>query len=94
MRVCSLAKDFSLLQNGEDTHVGQKGHTLSGGQRSRVALARAIYADADLYLFDDPFSAIDIKVSEEIFENVFRGLLKRKTVLLNTHHRHFLEECD
>ena len=60
--VCALDKDFQILEEGDNTEVGEKGRKLSGGQRSRVALARAIYEDADLYLLDDPFSAIDVKV--------------------------------
>ena len=70
--------------------VGEKGITLSGGQKARIALARALYSEADLYLFDDPLSAVDSKVAKEIFALTFETLLKDKTVILSTHLVSFL----
>lgn len=88
-----LQRDFELFEYGDKTEVGDKGVTLSGGQKARVGLARALYSEADIYLFDDPLSAVDTKVAKHIFENVFLSFLKGKTVILNTHQVHFLGEC-
>ena len=74
--------------------VGEKGITLSGGQKARIALARALYSEADLYLFDDPLSAVDSKVAKEIFSRTFETLLRGKTVILSTHLVTFLHSCD
>ena len=65
-----LEADLELFEDGEDTMVGEKGITLSGGQKARLALARALFVDADIYLFDDPISAVDSKVAKKIYENV------------------------
>ena len=65
---CALEKDFDILQNGDLTLVGERGVTLSGGQKSRVNLARAVYRKADVYLLDDPLSAVDTVVSRHIFD--------------------------
>ena len=67
---------------------------MSGGQRQRVNLARALYADADIYLLDDPLSAIDAKVGQHIFNKYIQVMLKNKTVLLVTHGLQFLRQCD
>ena len=88
-----LQRDFELFEYGDETEVGDKGITLSGGQKARVGLARALYSQADIYLFDDPLSAVDAKVAKNIFTNVFQKFLKDKTVIFNTHQVHFLEEC-
>ena len=82
------------LSAGDATIVGEKGLSLSGGQKARVALARAIYKKADFYIFDDPLSAVDSKVGKHIFENVFLRFLKNKTVILSTHQIHFLQKVD
>jgi ATP-binding cassette subfamily C (CFTR/MRP) protein 4 len=63
-----LLKDLSVLPYGDKTLVGEKGVTLSGGQKARVGLARALYADAEVYLLDDPLSAVDTHVGREIFD--------------------------
>ena len=73
------------MVHGDKTMVGEKGITLSGGQKSRVALARAVYQDKDIYLLDDPLSAVDPKVASKIFSNCINGLLKDKTRVLVTH---------
>ena len=76
------------------TEIGERGVALSGGQRQRVNLARALYADADIYLLDDPLSAIDAKVGQHIFNKYIQVMLKNKTVLLVTHGLQFLRQCD
>ena len=90
-----MMADLELLENGEDTVVGEKGITLSGGQKARLALARAIYCEADIYLFDDPISAVDSKVAKQIYEKVILKLREqRKTVVLVTHQVSYLLQCD
>ena len=86
---------MEILEDGEDTLVGEKGITLSGGQKARLALARAIFRDADIYLFDDPISAVDSKVAKQIYDRVIKALWKnKKTVILVTHQISYLFECD
>lgn len=76
------------------TIVGEKGITLSGGQKARLSLARSLYADADIYLFDDPISAVDSKVAKLIHENCLLRLKNEKTVVLVTHQIAYLYDCD
>ncbi|KAF1747740.1 hypothetical protein GCK72_024206 [Caenorhabditis remanei] len=90
LELCLLRPDFRQLSNGDMTVVGDNGSTLSGGQRARIALARAIYADADIYLLDDPLSAVDAHVGRKLYENLIRGFLSDKLVVLVTHQIHFL----
>ncbi|KAJ3184929.1 hypothetical protein HDU85_001622 [Gaertneriomyces sp. JEL0708] len=92
--VCQLSRDLQLLSHGVDTQIGEKGVNLSGGQKARVALARAVYRDADIYLLDDPIAALDAHVSKEVFEKTIRGALRAKTVVLATHQLHLLPEVD
>ena len=61
-----MAKDFERLENGDNTVIGEKGSTLSGGQRMRLGIARALYADADIYIFDDPMSSLNSSVAAHI----------------------------
>jgi ATP-binding cassette subfamily C (CFTR/MRP) protein 4 len=82
--VCQLEKDFDNLLEGDLTLINSSSASLSGGQKARIALARCLYKDADLYLFDDPFSSIDNKVSQAIFENLFCHYLKDKARILVT----------
>jgi ATP-binding cassette subfamily C (CFTR/MRP) protein 4 len=89
-----LEPDFDILEAGDQTVVGEKGITLSGGQKARVSLARALYADSDIFLFDDPISAVDAKVAREIHEKCLRPLSRSKTVILVTHQIGFLYDCD
>jgi ATP-binding cassette subfamily C (CFTR/MRP) protein 4 len=89
-----LNPDFQILEEGDQTLVGEKGITLSGGQKARVALARALYSDADIYLLDDPISAVDSKVAKQIHEKCLKKLSQTKTVILVTHQISFLYECD
>ena len=67
---CALQPDLDILTGGDQTEIGEKGINLSGGQKQRVSLARAVYNNADLYLLDDPLSAVDSHVGKHIFEQV------------------------
>lgn len=89
LRICCLDRDLDNLAHGDQTLVGERGTTLSGGQRARVSLARALFYDADIYLLDDPLSAVDSSVAKYIFDECFRTFLKKKTVLLVTHQVQF-----
>lgn len=74
--------------------VGERGITLSGGQKARLTLARALYSDADIYLFDDPISAVDAKVAKKIYEHVIQKLRGSKTIVLVTHQISYMYGCD
>lgn len=89
-----LIADFEILEHGDATMVGEKGITLSGGQKARLALARALYADGDIFILDDPISAVDSKVAREIHEKCLKQLRKNKTLILVTHQISFLYDCD
>lgn len=93
---CALDPDLAMLPGGDKTEIGEKGINLSGGQKQRVALARAVYSGADIYLFDDPLSAVDSHVGKHIFDNVLgeNGILKGKTRLLVTHAIVYLPKID
>lgn len=86
IRACALLEDFDSLPDGDETQVGEKGISLSGGQKARVTLARAVYARSDIYLLDDPLSAVDQHVGKHLIENVFgsNGLLAGKTRIMAT----------
>ncbi|XP_074600380.1 ATP-binding cassette sub-family C member 4-like isoform X2 [Brevipalpus obovatus] len=90
----TLDRDMKILPHGDMTLVGERGVALSGGQRARVALARAIYQEADVYLLDDPLAAVDAQVSKQIFKRCCKEYLKNKVVILVTHHLHFLPRAD
>eukprot|EP01032_Pedospumella_encystans_P009078 gene9078-10720_t len=92
--VASMQDDLKILQGGLDCEIGERGINLSGGQKARVCLARAVYNDAEVYLLDDPLSAVDAHVGEHIFHKCIKEELKNKTVLLVTHHLHVLPQCD
>ncbi|XP_064381882.1 ATP-binding cassette sub-family C member 4-like isoform X1 [Halichondria panicea] len=94
IRACTLDKDLKLFMDGDLTLVGERGVTLSGGQKARVSLARAVYRQADIYLLDDPLSAVDTVVAKHLFERCIRGLLKDKIVILVTHQVQFALEAD
>lgn len=91
-----LIPDFKMLPAGDLTEIGERGINLSGGQKQRVSLARAAYQDADIYLLDDPLSAVDAHVDQHLWQNLIgpEGLLKDKTRLLVTHGIHHLNEAD
>lgn len=82
---CSLEADLQILPAGDETEIGERGITLSGGQKARINLARAVYADKDIILLDDVLSAVDARVGKHIMENCVLGLLKEKTKVLATH---------
>ncbi|XP_066266620.1 ATP-binding cassette sub-family C member 5-like [Branchiostoma lanceolatum] len=91
---CSLLPDFKQLPDGDQTEIGERGVNISGGQKQRVSLARALYADRDIYLLDDPLSAVDAHVGKHIFNNYVKKELKDKTVLFVTHQLQYLSDCD
>ncbi|KAI8569720.1 hypothetical protein RHMOL_Rhmol02G0299200 [Rhododendron molle] len=91
---CSLRKDLEMLPFGDCTIIGERGVNLSGGQKQRIQLARALYQDADIYLLDDPFSAVDAYTATSLFNEYVMGALERKTVLLVTHQVDFLPAFD
>ena len=94
VEACQLVSDFKLFPNGDSTLIGERGVSLSGGQRARVSLARAVYYNADIYLLDDPFSALDINVGKKLYQECVRGLLKSRLVILVTHHLSYLKDVD
>lgn len=91
VRVCALEKDFKLLPNGDMTVVGERGISLSGGQKARVNLARSIYKQADIYILDDPLSAVDTHVGKHIFEECIEKFLTDKICILVTHQLQYLK---
>ncbi|KAM9734455.1 multidrug resistance-associated protein 1-like [Menidia menidia] len=93
---CALLPDLDLLPSRDSTEIGEKGLNLSGGQRQRVSLARAVYRRSDVYLLDDPLSAVDAHVGQHIFDRVIgpSGLLKGKTRVLVTHGLSLLSKVD
>ncbi|KAI7635181.1 ATP-binding cassette glutathione S-conjugate transporter, partial [Hortaea werneckii] len=86
IKACALIEDFASLPDGDQTEVGERGISLSGGQKARLTLARAVYARADIYLLDDVLSAVDQHVGRHIIDNVLgpKGLLQGKTRILAT----------
>lgn len=96
IEACALTQDLAMLPGGDQTEIGEKGINLSGGQKQRVSLARAVYSEAEIYLLDDPLSAVDSHVGKHIFDNVFgeNGMLKGKTRLLVTHAVVYLPKVD
>lgn len=91
---CALERDFSLFEFGDKTIVGERGASLSGGQRARISLARACYREAAIYLLDDPLSAVDSHVGRHLFDQCMRTFLRGKTVILVTHQLQFLQSAD
>ncbi|XP_044468025.1 ABC transporter C family member 10-like [Mangifera indica] len=91
---CSLVKDLELLPYGDHTEIGERGVNLSGGQKQRIQLARALYQDADIYLLDDPFSAVDAHTATSLFNEYVMGALSEKALLLVTHQVDFLPAFD
>ena len=96
VHACALEEDFKALPDGDGTEVGEKGISLSGGQKARLALARAVYARADIYVLDDPLSAVDQHVGRHLIDNVLgpEGLLKRRTRVLATNAIAVLSKAD
>ncbi|KAJ3652698.1 hypothetical protein Zmor_018640 [Zophobas morio] len=94
LKICALEYDISLFTHGDKTLVGEKGAMLSGGQKARINLARAIYKDADIYLLDNPLAAMDVCVAQHIFTQCILKYLKTKSVVLITHNLKFLNHSD
>jgi ATP-binding cassette subfamily C (CFTR/MRP) protein 4 len=94
VRAARIELDLKELAKGDETEVGEKGMNLSGGQKARISFGRALYSDAQIYLMDDPFSAVDSKVLKEMFEIGVKEFLKDKTVILVTHHHHVLKDVE
>ena len=93
LQACDLNKDLQRFPGGDMTVVGERGVILSGGQQARVELARAVYSDADIYLLDDPLSAVDSRVGHHIFKTCITGLLHNKTRLMVTHNLEALRDA-
>ncbi|XP_037656315.1 multidrug resistance-associated protein 4 isoform X2 [Choloepus didactylus] len=91
IKACALKKDLQLLKDGDLTVIGDRGTTLSGGQKARVNLARAVYQDADIYLLDDPLSAVDAEVGRHLFELCICQTLHEKITILVTHQLQYLK---
>ncbi|KAF7055004.1 hypothetical protein CFC21_062584, partial [Triticum aestivum] len=91
---CSLKKDLEILPFGDKTVIGERGINLSGGQKQRIQIARALYQDSDIYLFDDPFSAVDAHTGSHLFKECLLGALASKTVVYVTHQIEFLPAAD
>ena len=94
IQVCALESDLLQLPAGLETEIGERGINMSGGQKVRLALARAVFFDADTYLLDDVLSAVDVHVAEHIWTHCIRGALSGKTVVLATHALQYLAQCD
>ncbi|TKR75880.1 hypothetical protein L596_017111 [Steinernema carpocapsae] len=97
IEACALGPDLELLTAGDATEIGEKGINLSGGQKQRVSLARAVYSQRDVFLLDDPLSAVDAHVGKHLFDKVLSsetGILKGRTRILVTHGVNFLKFCD
>nr|QGP74110.1 ABCC transporter [Sedum alfredii] len=94
VKACALEKDFELFSNGDLTEIGERGINMSGGQKQRIQIARAVYQDADIYLLDDPFSAVDAHTGTQLFQECLMGILKEKTILYVTHQVEFLPRAD
>ncbi|KAK8001793.1 hypothetical protein PG991_014015 [Apiospora marii] len=94
IEACALQPDLDMLPNGDATEIGERGITISGGQKQRLNIARAIYYDADIVIMDDPLSAVDAHVGRHIFDNAIAGLLKDKCRILATHQLWVLNRCD
>lgn len=96
IQACSLVVDFNIMPAGDSTEIGEKGINLSGGQKQRISMARAVYADQDIYLLDDPLSAVDAHVGKSMFDQVIgpNGILKNKTRVFVTNSLSFLPQVD
>ncbi|ELU07544.1 hypothetical protein CAPTEDRAFT_219745 [Capitella teleta] len=91
---CCLKPDLEALPAADLTEIGEKGINLSGGQKQRISLARAMYADRQIYLLDDPLAAVDPDVAQNIYKNLIQEMMLGKTVLFVTNKIKFLEDCD
>ncbi|XP_022684326.1 putative ABC transporter C family member 15 isoform X2 [Setaria italica] len=94
IQACALTKDLELFANGDLTEIGERGINMSGGQKQRIQIARSVYGEADMYLFDDPFSSVDAHTGSHLFKDCLMGLLKDKTIIYVTHQVEFLPAAD
>ncbi|TRY79300.1 hypothetical protein TCAL_05131 [Tigriopus californicus] len=96
IEACSLEQDLHQLMDGDQTLIGEKGINLSGGQKQRIAIARAAYSSADIFLLDDPLSALDSQTASHVFEQVLsnNGILRHSTRVLATHNTSILSQAD
>ncbi|KAK5645843.1 hypothetical protein RI129_004307 [Pyrocoelia pectoralis] len=94
IKCCALETDLAQFPHGDRTIVGERGSSLSGGQKARINLARCVYREANIYLLDNPLSAVDTRVGKHIFENCIQTFLKGKTVVLVTHQLQYLAHVD
>ena len=94
IKICQLEQDLLIFPLGDQTEIGEKGVNLSGGQKARLAIARAIYNDSDIFIFDDPLSALDAYVGMNLFNEVFNKYLKEKTVIISTHALQYVSFFD
>nr|XP_043635649.1 ABC transporter C family member 12-like [Erigeron canadensis] len=94
VEVTALQRDFDILPGRDLTEIGERGVNISGGQKQRVSMARAVYSNSDVYIFDDPLSALDTHVGREVFENCIKEELRGKTRVLVTNQLHFLHQVD
>lgn len=94
VKACSLLRDFKQFPQGDQTVVGERGSSLSGGQKARINLARSLYRQADIYLLDDPLSAVDTHVSKHLFEECIQRYLSGKTRILATHQLQYVKSVD
>ncbi|XVE74843.1 hypothetical protein DITRI_Ditri12bG0050900 [Diplodiscus trichospermus] len=94
LEACALNQDIEMWTNKDMSVVGERGMNLSGGQKQRIQLARAVYSDSDIYILDDPFSAVDAHTGTHLFKKCLTGLLSQKTVIYATHQLEFLDAAD
>ncbi|CDQ66482.1 unnamed protein product [Oncorhynchus mykiss] len=94
VEACALTDDINILPNGDRTEVGENGVNLSGGQKARLALARAVYMEKDIFLLDDPLAAVDTDVAHHLMERCIMGILRSKTRILCTHRIEFVDKAD
>ncbi|XP_071395438.1 ATP-binding cassette sub-family C member 10 [Centroberyx affinis] len=94
IEACALSDDLNVLPSGDRTEVGENGVTLSGGQKARLALARAVYMEKDIYLLDDPLAAVDTDVAHHLMQKCIMGILRGKTRILCTHRIEFADRAD
>lgn len=93
VEACALTSDFDGFMSGDLTEIGERGINLSGGQKQRISLARAVYSDSDVYLLDDPLSAVDIHIGRHIFTQCIMGALAGKSIVFVTHQLQYLPQC-
>ncbi|XP_020296897.1 multidrug resistance-associated protein 4-like isoform X1 [Pseudomyrmex gracilis] len=91
---CALPRDFEQFPQGDQTIVGERGSSVSGGQKARINLARALYRQSDIYLLDDPLSAVDAHVSKHLFQKCIQRYLAGKTTILATHQLQYIKSVD